>query len=101
MQFYSKHEDRIKNRLDILNYLQFSNRLDILSSLIQSKVQNLCLKNMSKMGNLSDEYITFWVMTREELIELDAFLKADGSSKTDMDKKILDVYASLIDRSYP
>jgi len=40
-------------------------------------------------------------MTREELIELDAFLKADGSSKTDMDKKILDVYASLIDRSYP
>jgi len=59
MQFYSKHEDRIKNRLDILNYIQFSNRLDILSSLIQSKVQNLCLKNMSKMGNLSDEYITF------------------------------------------
>jgi len=96
MQFYSKHEVRIKNKLDILNYLQLSNRFDVFSSLILNKVQNLCVKNMSKMGILSDDHITLGKMKLEEQIELDTFLKSDISTQSEMDRKILDIYVNII-----
>jgi len=96
MMFYEIQEQRIQKKFDILYYLQFSNSYDILSSLVLSKAQNLCLKNMSKLGNFSDDHIMFGPMTRDEQMTLDSFLKTEDTTTDEMDKKILELYAKMI-----
>ena len=86
--FYKQNEEIIKNKLDILHYLNFSNSYDALTNLLLNKRQMVCLKVLSNFNGTIEKDLLDWKLSEEDQKVFEEFMKVNDNSGTEIDKKI-------------
>jgi hypothetical protein len=91
-RLYQSGIEKIKMKLDIINYLRLCNSYEILTKILFKKDQLLCLKMLSNSSKKLDDYSAYGDMSRSELNDLETYLDQDPNKLSETDKKLLDIY---------
>jgi hypothetical protein len=90
--YYQSGIEKIKMKLDIINYLRLCNSYEILTKLVLKKDQLLCLKMLSNSSKHIDDYSAYGDMNKTELADLETYLNQDSKQMNDTDKKLLEMF---------
>jgi hypothetical protein len=87
---------KIKEKLDIINYIRLASSYDIITKIILNKDQNTCLKFLSNGIEYFEPNSAFGDFNENEKLEVHKYLSTQITSQGEIDKKLIDKCHEII-----
>lgn len=87
---YRSGIEKIKIKLDIINYLRLCNSFEILTKTLFKKDSILCLKMLSNLPGVLEDCSVYGDMTNSELGDLQSYINSDPPKLNEAEMKLLE-----------